>query len=676
MIIQVCIPNTPFEHLDYLYPFQDAPLVGMRVKVPFRNKETIGIITGQTETSDCPVEKLRSILAIVDEEPIISEKQYLLYRWISRYYHVPLSDVLTQALPVKFRSGAPLNEDFNQNNLNNNIIDNNFEKKPLELPKSLNSEQSHAFNIILNALNTYHCFLLQGITGSGKTEVYLQAVQAVLSAGKQVLILVPEIGLTPQLLERFEKRFGSHSNEHSQQFPIVLMHSGLNDTERWRAWCQARTGEAKIIIGTRSAVFVPVPDLGLIVIDEEHDGSFKQQDSLRYSARDTAIVRAQMQQIPIILGSATPSLETLYNAKNKKYTLLRLTERAANAASPMIQLIDMRQQKAKHGLTTVLLEQIKKQLEKKEQVLIFVNRRGFAPVLLCHACGWLAKCEHCSARLTLHAKKQILQCHHCDAQKAVPKHCGECGKENLVPVGIGTERLETALQQHFPEANILRVDKDTTQRKNAFKEKLAEIHAGKVDILIGTQMLAKGHHFPNLTLVAMIDIDQGFFNQDFRAAEKIGQLILQVAGRAGREDKAGLVMIQTNVPDYPLLVMLLKHGYTPFSDHILTEREEAGFPPYGHIALFRCQSTKVDSARNFLEQIKQILLSLSDPSIMVLGPAPSPMEKKAGFYRMQLLVIAEQRAGLARAVHYVRQHKNIMNQRLRFSIDIDPVDLG
>lgn len=670
MIIQVCVPNTPFEHLDYLWEgsneSHNLPPIGSRVKVPFRNKKSIGIVIGYAETSSLPQNKLRSILECIDETPIISEKQYLLYRWISRYYHVPLSDVLTLALPVKFRSGASLNETLS-------VLlkgDDARQKNIKEQPKELNAEQANALSHILNSLQTYQCFLLQGVTGSGKTEVYLQAVQAVLEKDQQVLILVPEIGLTPQLLERFQRRFSFND------YPIVLLHSALNDTERWQAWCASRTGKAKIIIGTRSAVFVPVANLGLIVVDEEHDASFKQQDNLRYSARDTAIVRAQMNQIPIVLGSATPSLETLHNATSKKYISLKLTQRAAHAAPPTVQLIDMRQQKAKHGLSPLLLEEIHKHLEKKEQVLIFVNRRGYAPVLLCHACGWIAECDHCSARLTLHEKKQYLQCHHCDLQKSIPKTCSQCGAESLVPVGVGTERLESYLQQHFPQANILRIDRDTTKRKNALKEKLAQIHQGEVDILIGTQMLAKGHHFPNLTLVAMINIDQGFFSHDFRAAEKVGQLILQVAGRAGRENKPGKVMIQTHVPHYPSLVTLLRDGYTPFAQHILTERQETGFPPFAHMALFRCQSKQPERARQFLENIKKILLHLKDSTLLVLGPAPSPMEKKAGFYRMQLLLIAQERSALACAVHTVRQNKNVIAQRLRFTVDIDPLDLS
>lgn len=668
MIIQVCLPNTPFEYLDYQWETSNetllsSPLIGVRVKVPFRNKETIGIVIGQSETSHWPLEKLRSIIDFIDKEPIISEKQYLLYQWISRYYHVPLSDVLSQALPVKFRVGTPLDETIGVRDGVSNKVNINAEQ-----PKQLNAEQQQALNSILHSPG-YHCYLLQGITGSGKTEVYLQAVQAVLELGRQVLILVPEIGLTPQLYERFQKRFSS------QGYHIDLLHSGLNDTERWRAWCAARTGAAQIIIGTRTSVFVPMVDLGLVIVDEEHDASFKQQDSLRYSARDTAIVRAQMNQIPIVLGSATPSLETLYNAIKKKYTLLRLTQRAAQAQSPTIQLVDMRQQKAKNGLSATLLEEIKQHLDKKEQILLFVNRRGFAPVLLCHACGWIAQCRHCSARLTLHAKKQILQCHHCDAQKIIPSTCEKCAKESLVPVGIGTERLEASLQQHFPQANILRIDKDTTKCKNALKEKLEQIHQGDVDILIGTQMLAKGHHFPNLTLVAIVDVDQGFFSQDFRSGEKIGQLILQVAGRAGRENKPGKVIIQTNVPDYPPLVTLLREGYTLFSDYILQERQASGFPPFGHMALFRCQSKNPSRARQFLEKIKKTIVHLNDSRLLVLGPAPSPMEKKAGMYRMQLLLTAEERASLARAVHVVRQNKTIMEERLRFSIDIDPVDL-
>jgi primosomal protein N' (replication factor Y) len=642
------------------------PPLGARVKVPFRKKELIGIVVGLTEKSECPVEKLRMVTHSEDDESIISEKQMLLYRWISRYYHAPLSDVLALALPNKFRLGSPLDLGISKTDQK----EEQQEPAPLEQPKQLNSEQQESLNAILKVAEEYHCFLLQGITGSGKTEVYLQAVQAVLEKGKQVLILVPEIGLTPQLFTRFQRRFSPY------EYPIVLLHSALNDTERWQAWSSAHKSKASIIIGTRSAIFTPIPQLGLIIVDEEHDASFKQQDSLRYSARDMAVMRAQMSQVPIVLGSATPSLETLHNAMKQKYTLLRLTQRAAKAQSPTVQLIDMRQQKAKQGLSLFLLEEIKKRLQSKEQVLIFVNRRGYAPVLLCHGCGWMAQCNHCSARLTLHSKKKILQCHHCDATQPVPTFCKQCGKESLVPVGVGTERLEETLQQHFPDANVLRVDKDTTRRKNSFKEKLEQIHQGEVDILIGTQMLAKGHHFANLTLVAMINIDQGFFHHDFRASEKIGQLILQVAGRAGREEKPGKVIIQTHVPDYPPLVTLLRDGYTSFSHHILSERQETGFPPFGHLALFRCQSKSIEEARHCLEKIKAALLSLNDSTILVLGPAPSPMEKKAGVYRMQLLVTAEDRSSLARAISSIRRHKLLIPTRIRLSIDIDPVDLS
>lgn len=670
MILHVCIPNTPFEHLDYLWTDEKTlPPIGTRVNVPFRRKAAVGMVIGHATSSDCPLDKLRQVTFCIDDDPVISEKQFLLYRWMSRYYHVPLSDVLTQALPVKFRTGELLNES-DTGPVGADLV------AARELPKVLNTEQHEALEAILNARDSYQCFLLQGITGSGKTEVYLQAVQAVLEAGKQVMVLVPEIGLTPQLLERFQQRFLALG------YSIVLLHSGLNDTERWQAWCAARTGKAQIIIGTRSAVFVPVPHLGLIVVDEEHDASFKQQDSLRYSARDTAVVRAQMNQIPIILGTATPSLETLHNANSKKYTLLKLTTRAANSASPTVQLIDMRKQRAKHGVSPALLEHMRQHLEKKEQILVFINRRGYAPVLLCHACGFVVECPHCSSRLTMHSKKQFLQCHHCDYQMGIPKGCAKCQQESLVPVGVGTERLEEYLNQSFPDANIVRVDRDTMRRKNAFKEKLDQIHSGQVDILIGTQMLAKGHHFPNLTLVVMIDVDQGFFNHDFRAGEKIGQLILQVAGRAGRENKPGTVLIQTYVPDYPPLLMLLHEGYTTFSKILLEERQEAGFPPFAHMALLRCQSKQVEKARDLLALIKAELMRENNAvnakhlDLLIFGPAPSPLEKKAGLYRMQLLLTAPTRLILAKAIHEIRYNPKIQAQRLPFTIDIDPQDLS
>jgi len=682
MIAQVCIPNTPFDCLDYAW--DDLPceekLIGSRVIVPFRKSQAVGIIIGFSQCSDCPPEKLRPVREIIDETSLLSETSCQFYRWLGQYYQSALGEVLAQALPVKFREGKPFHSSSSlllhgrgRREASGEGKTSQFQEISIynaDPPKQLNDEQKKAVQSIISQQDAFHCFLLQGITGSGKTEVYLQAAQAALEKQQQILILVPEIGLTPQLLERFQKRF-SH-------YAVALMHSSLNDTERWHVWCAAQKGEIDILIGTRSAVFTPMPKLGLIVIDEEHDTSFKQQDSLRYSARDTAVMRAQKLAIPIVLGSATPSLETLHNAQRGKYIQLRLTYRAVSLRSPKIQLIDMRNQRVQHGLSLTLLDAIKNKLDKKEQVLIFVNRRGYAPVLLCHQCRWIAHCQHCDARMTIHRKKNILQCHHCDHQKAIPELCGQCAQPALVPVGVGTERLEEYLQQYFPEAKILRVDRDTTQRKNALKEKLDQIHSGEADILIGTQMLAKGHHFPQLTLAVIINADMGFFSHDFRAAEKTGQLILQVAGRAGREDKEGTVMIQTYVPDNPLLVTLLRDGYSVFAEQLLVERKATGFPPFGYMALLRAQSKNPDEVKQFLKNLKEkIFKKPQDDELLLLGPAPSPLEKKAGFYRMQLLMMSDNRTALFNAMQDLRKSKKLQEMNAyRLTMDIDPIDLG
>jgi len=466
------------------------------------------------------------------------------------------------------------------------------------------------------------------VTGSGKTEVYLQAVEACLSRHKQVLVLVPEIGLTPQIVSRFKARFATE---------VALLHSGLTERERLKAWRRAFTGHAGLVIGTRSALFTPMPHLGLIIVDEEHDLSFKQQEGFRYHARDLAVMRGQLQGCPVVLGSATPSLESLGNAAAGRYEHLRLTERAASAQAPDIKLIDLRGQKLRNGLTDAMHHAIAQRLKRNEQVLVFINRRGFAPVLLCHACGWQAQCPRCDARTTLHRDPVRLHCHHCGYSEQPPRACPSCQSEELKAIGAGTVRVEEGLKELFPDADVHRIDRDSTRRKDSWQTLYDHIDRGNAAILVGTQMLAKGHHFPNVTLVALLEADSGLFGADFRAGERVAQLITQVAGRAGRAHKAGLVLLQTHQPEHLLLQQLLQGGYSAFADTALQERKLLGFPPYGYLALLRAEANAPELALQFLQEAVTRGQALPQPPEF-WGPIPAPMERKAGIYRAHLLL--------------------------------------
>lgn len=537
---------------------------------------------------------------------------------------------------------------------------------------TLNKHQQQAINSI-KAQDGFHAFVLEGVTGSGKTEVYLQAIEQTLKQGKQALVLVPEIGLTPQLLNRFLQRLDGR---------IAIMHSGLNDEERLQAWLNTQAGSADVIIGTRSAVFSPLLRPGIIIIDEEHDLSFKQQDGFRYSARDLAVKRARDLDIPIILGSATPSLETLHNALQGRYETLLLPERAGEAKPPSIQLLDVRSQKMEHGVSAQLLHKMKEHLERDSQVLLFLNRRGYAPVLMCHECGWHALCPRCDAHMTLHQSSSHLRCHHCGTEQYQPKRCPKCKSEDLLQMGFGTERIEHALNELFPQYQVIRIDRDSTRRKGSMQKLLNEINDGKKQILIGTQMLAKGHHFPNVTLVGMLNADHGLYSSDFRASERMGQLILQVAGRAGREEKEGEVLIQTHHADHPLFKPLLAHDYPGFAKTLIEERQQTELPPFTHLALIRAEAVDQQSPMTFLEQARLILeqanqndLSLAD--VMLMGPFPALMERRAGRYRAQLLIQANNRKQLqslfALSIPHIETHKT--TKKVRWSIDIDPLDL-
>ncbi len=655
--LQIALPTPLRQVFDYLDPNPNKVLLpGIRVKVPFQRRELIGILQGVTNRTDVPLDKLKPIIEVLDLEPILSKELLELCQWAADYYHYSLGEVYSAALPALLRKGKPL-ELKEKKRAAKTLVN--------PAPLVLNNEQQTAVTAITHAKNTYQTFLLDGVTGSGKTEVYLQAIEKFLANEKQILVLVPEIGLTPQTIQRFTERFN---------VPVVALHSGLTERERLNAWLNAKNNTAKIVIGTRSAVFTPFENLGLIIVDEEHDLSFKQQEGFRYHARDIAIMRAHFNNIPIVLGSATPSLESLHNATQNRYHTLRLQERAGGAKLPGFEVLDIRKKDLDEGLSPVLLARMKEHLDRGEQVMLFLNRRGFSPVLMCHGCGWIAECKRCDSRMTYHHFSKRLHCHKCNAERPVFKECQHCKATELHPVGLGTERLEAAIEKYFPNFSIARLDRDTTQRKGSMETLLNDIHSGQHSILIGTQMLAKGHHFPNVTLVAIVDVDGGFFSTDFRALERTGQLILQVAGRAGRMEKLGTVIIQTRQPEHPLLHILLKEGYSSFAKMILQEREEALLPPYSFFALFRAEAHQLTKAMEFLQSLKN-----QNPAsaLQLSGPYPAPMAKRAGYHRCHLILQSNQRKSLREFLQKVlsTMEKNSGKQKVRWSLDVDPVEL-
>jgi primosomal protein N' (replication factor Y) len=532
----------------------------------------------------------------------------------------------------------------------------------------LNPAQQAAVDAVLKSGGGFQPFLLDGITGSGKTEVYLSLVERMVTQGRQVLILVPEIGLTPQLMDRFQRRLA---------VPMALLHSGLSDLERERAWLAAAKGEAQVVMGTRSAVFTPLPNLGLVVVDEEHDLSFKQQEGFRYSARDLALVLGQQRNCPVLLGSATPSLESLNNVAAGRFRHLLLTERAGEASPPRLDLLDVRSVRLDGGLSPTLIRMVSEELDAGNQVLLFLNRRGYAPQITCYGCGWVAECRRCDARMTLHLGSNILWCHHCGSQRRTDEKCPECSGDDLHPLGQGTERLEEVLKKRFPGAGIARIDRDSTRHKGSLEQLLGDIRKGEYSLLLGTQMLAKGHHFPHVTLVGILDVDQGLFGADFRAAERMAQLVVQVSGRAGRAEKPGRVIIQTRHPDHPLLQTLIHQGYDAFAGEALSERRLAGLPPFSYQVLMRAEAPKEGTPKAFLEQASELAEGLGREGLELWGPVPAPMERRAGRYRAHLLIQAPSRAYLQQLLKKwlprVRELKSA--RRVRWSVDVDPQEM-
>lgn len=534
------------------------------------------------------------------------------------------------------------------------------------VPEPTADQQAALDTVIASGDKGYRAWLLQGITGSGKTEVYLRLAERQLQAGRRVLILVPEIGLTPQLVGRFAKRFAGT--------PLAVLHSGLTDTQRLEAWRRTQDGSARLVLGTRSAVFAPIPDLGLIVVDEEHDASFKQQEGgFRYSARDLALVRAQQLDIPILLGSATPSLESLHNVTLGRFQHLSLPRRAGNAQPPTLKLIDLRAEHVHAGLSTTAATTIEKHLADQGQVLVYINRRGYAPTLACTACGWVAPCLSCDARLTVYRQAARLRCHHCGADRELPRQCPQCGYA-VKTVGQGTERIEESLAETFQGVGIARLDRDVVRRQDELEAVVARIASGDARILVGTQMIAKGHDFPDVTLVVVLNADQGLFSTDFRAAERLAQTIVQVAGRAGRGDRRGEVLIQTEYPEHPLLRGLLEGGYEAFAGAALAERESAAWPPFARLAALRASAVQADWATDFLAAARR---AAPKANIRLLGPAPAAMAKRAGRFHAQLLVESTDRAALHRFLdRWVPLVENLPEvRRVRWALDVDPLEL-
>lgn len=663
MIAVVAIAIPIRQTYEYLIP-EDMPLlIGSRVKIPFRRKETIGVVLDIKKTTDFPVEKLKPITELLDASPIFSPLIFKLCQWAADYYQHPIGEVFLNALPVLLRQGKPAEIKTRKGTGTKRCL------SPDVNALILNDMQRGAIDSVLDSAGQFQCFLLNGVTGSGKTEVYLQVIDALLKQEKQALVLVPEISLTPQTISRFQRRFNDL---------VVCFHSKMTNRERLNAWLQAKSGEAKIIIGTRSAIFTPCENLGVIIIDEEHDLSFKQHEGFRYSARDLAIVRAQMENIPIVLGSATPSLESLFNVKKKRYQELLLPERAGIAVHPTYRLIDVRDMRLEHGLSKPLLSAIEQKLKNSEQVMIFLNRRGYSPTLMCHTCGYVATCKRCDVHMTLHQNPKRLHCHHCDARQPVMTLCPVCNGKHLGHVGVGTERLEEALVKQFPDYPVIRVDRDTTSGKNVFDDLLESVNKGNPQILVGTQMLAKGHHFPNVTLVGVVNVDSGFFSSDFRAVERIGQLLIQVSGRAGRAEKPGEVLIQTFHPDHPLLLTLIKKDYLSFAKLALRERRETGLPPFSYFALIRAEAISQKKPIAFLAEIKQQTEQLNEKNVFVMGPIPSAIQRKKNHFRSQLLIQSNNRKTLQQFLKTLIEKidSSKASSQIRWSVDVDPVDMG
>lgn len=744
-LIQVALP-TPLRRLFDYWPAAGQPLPqpGVRVQVPFGNRQMTGLVMGLVDQSSLSTSRLKAAIAYLDQQPLFSAAHLDFLQWVAGYYHQPLGEVLQAALPALLRQGQALHppqeprwqlteagrgidlaelsrapkqaalirllqsagRSLAQKNLQSQgftlTVINNLKDKGLlelakltprqqgiglphlapaehqprsvlaEVPLNLTAEQHTVMEQLYGLLLGFKPVLLQGVTGSGKTEVYLQLIQRVLEQGRQALVLIPEIGLTPQTLRRFEKRFNRR---------VVALHSGMTDRERLESWRSAVEGKAAVVLGTRSAIFVPLPKLGVILVDEEHDASFKQQEGVRYQARDLAVLRAKRENIPVILGSATPSLESLAHAQRGNYLWLHLRQRPGAAVKlPVPSLLDIRSRKLTGGFSEPLLKAMERHLQAGNQVLVLLNRRGFAPVLMCTACGWIAGCQHCDARMTWHREPPGLHCHHCDHRQPLPYTCPSCGQDELLPLGAGTERAEETLMERFTDIPVIRLDRDSVRNRHDLNNKLEQIALQRPAILLGTQMLAKGHHFPDVTLATVLDADHGLYSSDPRAMERTAQLLIQVAGRAGRAEKPGEVIIQTHHSDDPRLEKLCLEGYEALALDLLAERRNSHWPPFAYLAILRAEAYKTEMVEQMMSALAAHARQLRDQEpepLTLLGPVPAPMERRQGRYHMQLLLHSSKRAPLHRLIAALLPWLENAPEarRVRWSLDIDPDDL-
>jgi primosomal protein N' (replication factor Y) len=720
-VLRVALPVPLPQLFDYLPPTHGLVQVGSRVQVPFGRGRRIGIVVADDVASALPSGQLKRVTRVLDDAPLFDAELLQTLAWAADYWLGAPGEVYANALPTALREARPLpalgREGWGLTGAGRSALDAGSRRggslallqalaagpmgadtlaatlpgwraaarrldaagliEAQELaavppPRvavagpPLNDEQQRAVDAVAAAAGSFQPFVLDGVTGSGKTEVYLALIARMLEQGRQTLLLVPEIGLAPQTVRRLRERLG---------VDIEVLHSNLAEGDRARAWLRARAGPAQVVLGTRSAVFTPLPGAGLVIVDEEHDASYKQQEGFRYHARDLAVVRARTLDVPVLLGSATPSLETLANVEAGRYRRLHLSARASAQRPPAVQVVDMRAQRLSHGLSPALLDAVAECVARGEQALVFRNRRGYAPVLLCHACGWHAECTRCDKPMTLHAGRRLLLCHHCGRQQPVPVACPDCGAGELWAQGHGTERLQEALLARFPDVPVLRVDRETTRRRDAFERLLDGLDAGGAAILVGTQMLAKGHDLAQLTLVAIVGVDEALHSLDFRAAERLAQLVVQVAGRAGRARKPGRVVLQTHHPDHPLLRLLLQQGYAATAAELLAERRLLQLPPYAYQVLLRADAASREPVDAFLGAAQAALPD--DPALRVSGPMPAPMPLRAGRHRGQLLLESDLRASLHRMLRQWQAQLAALPQarRVRWSLDVDPIDL-
>jgi len=734
--LRVAVPVPVGDGFDYRWDGPGPPPgPGTRVRVPFGRREQIGIVIEARGASPIDDAGLKPVAEVLDDAPVLNAELLQSLDWAAGYYHHPIGEVLMQALPVLLRQGRPATpgpvaavmataeghavdldalrrraprqaDALGQirdagcvtvgalrqagtsaatlsrlaalgwtaatdvpaatgSGRPDNAPSGSAGLTVLESPPTLTPQQHGAVEAV-RGTDGFATVLLYGVTGSGKTEVFLQLTRDALERDRQCLLLVPEIGLTPQLVRRLSDRFGSE---------LAVLHSGLTANERLGAWRQSAAGAAGLIVGTRSAVFAPLLRPGLIVVDEEHDPSYKQQSGFRYSARDLAIVRAQALDVPVVLASATPSLESFRNATEGRYRLVTLPERIGAGGNPTMRIIDLNQHATRQGLSTPLLAAIDQHLGRGNQVLLFINRRGFAPVLFCSHCATVSECERCDARMTIHARAGQLRCHYCGRSEALHWVCPTCGNERIA-VGAGTERVTAELESLYPDHRIARLDRDAVAGRDALGAALGDIESGEARIIVGTQLLTKGHDFPSVTLVGVLNADQGLFGADFRSEERLAQTIVQVAGRAGRRDVRGEVLIQTHYPNHPLLTKLLAGDYGAFAEHALAERRATAWPPFSHLAVFRAEAKERARVFAFLNRLRAHC-SAEVLKLSVLGPTPDWMERREGRYRAQLLLQALRRPELHALL---RSCLTALagwpeSRRVRWSIDVDPAEL-